>query len=716
MPFRLFQNLSHLILIILTAGCVSDFSRPRPVVSGDTGTERLSEKSPPQIEVVGTYAVENQSGPTSDRVFPGHKKRITSLSFHPDGTMLASASNDGSIRIWNVPEKTSSRKMPLVIGAADRDGVRSTVFSPKGDLLASGGWNGFIRLWDPRTGHPIKRIRAHRGGVSAVAFTPDGSRLVSAGNDHTIRLWDVASGKRIFVVGEHTMAVSTIAVTPDGKRAVSGGADKTVRVWDLEDGQEVGRFDGHSGLITSVAITPDQLNVVSAGMDSQIFMWSLDSGELVRTFGNDLGVVSALSVSPDGSFVIGADGNAIRMWNTETGEETGSFNPHRTRVTSITFSPSGHEIASAGNNGLVKYWKPEIRQSVENLGRIEFTDAMVRISGTVSDDSRIARFALGDDPLPLSEDGEFSVTRNVLMGENRLVLTAIDEWGNKAQYKLQVLRTKQTKTHPPLDPFKIQGRRNSTALALIIGIENYQSMPPALFAENDARLFYDFARNSLGIPAEGIHLLTGEQTRRSDILKGLNNWLSSKVDAENSDVFVFFSGHGLAAQDRDGNISDAYLLASDSDSALLADTAITRSRFLRELKASSPRTVTLFMDTCYSGMSRDGQALVAVRPGFWAEDPLRTVPQEFSVLTAAAQNQVSGTFEQQKHGLFSYFLMRALQGEADTAPFGNSDSALTMAEIHNFVAKHVSEYSVSQGRKQHPQIVGRKNPAIAQWE
>ena len=211
---------------------------------------------------------------------------------------------------------------------------------------------------------------------------------------------------------------------------------------------------------------------------------------------------------------------------------------------------------------------------------------------------------------------------------------------------------------------------NNDALALIIGVADYERTPAkAAYADKDAETFYDYVMLKLGIPTSNIKELVNTDANRIDVGLAVKDWLARSTKQNASDIYVFFAGHGLASQSGE----EMYLLPYDGEPRLLEDSAIRRNRLFDDIASANPRLVTVFLDTCYSGTTRGTDMLIASRP--IAIVPLKqTVPDGFTVMTAAAGDQTAKPLEEAKHGMFSYFLMKGMEGEADA----NQDNKITL--------------------------------------
>jgi len=196
----------------------------------------------------------------------GHDKAIWALSYSPDGTRIASAGLDKTVRIWNANTGSEIRTLrghgdsPLMADFISP--VASVAFSPDGKLVASGSYDYTVKLWDVETGAELMTIDKHSSLVNDVAFSPDGKRIASASSDSTIRVCDVVTGGELQVLKGHEGQVSSVCFSPDGKRIVSGATDETIRIWDAAKGYEVQAL-GVQGVVWEICFSPDGKTIVT---------------------------------------------------------------------------------------------------------------------------------------------------------------------------------------------------------------------------------------------------------------------------------------------------------------------------------------------------------------------------------------------------------------------------------------------------------------------
>lgn len=231
--------------------------------------------------------------------------------------------------------------------------------------------------------------------------------------------------------------------------------------------------------------------------------------------------------------------------------------------------------------------------------------------------------------------------------------------------------------------------------ALVVGIEDYRGLPKADYAENDALTMKTYLR-ALGVPAQNIITLTGEKADRSDIAKYLEEWLPANVKPD-SRVYFYYSGHGAP----DPATGAAYLVPYDGDASFLKSTAYPLSKLYADLGALPNKETVVMLDSCFSGTGGRSVLASGVRPLVLLEDTTQP-PEKASVLAASGAREIAGGLDLRRHGLFTYFLLRGMAGEADAAHAGH----VTLGDLDKYVAGRVAETAHRANRDQHPRLLG----------
>ena len=336
-----------------------------------------------------------------------------------------------------------------------------------------------------------------------------------------------------------------------------------------------------------------------------------------------------------------------------------------------------------------------------------------KITGVVKDDTSSNLYVEIDGIIQKAINGRFSFERFSVVDE-KVSIVAIDQWGNKSKpkivnVKIDLKENIVVEKLEKLNPFKIKTNiLSSNKVALIIGIENYASNPKATYANLDAKYFYEYAKNIFGVKSENIKILVDEDANLVSSLGALNKWLPSKIKKNHTELIIYFAGHGLASP----NGKELYLIPQDGDSDLLERTAISRNEVFEFVKKLNPKKVTVFFDTCYSGVSRDDQQLMAnARPLKIVADEQDT-PENFTIFSASQLDQISSGLKEAKHGIFSYYLMKGLEGKADS----NQDKKITNGELISYLDENISQKASELGRQQNPSLAGNPDKVLISYK
>ena len=284
---------------------------------------------------------------------------INGVACSADGKKIASAGDDGSVKVWDF----NSGKVILTLGK-DLQSADAVAFSPDGRLLAAavmaGGRRGnAVQIWDLANGQLVQDMREHTQQINDLAFSPDGNRIASVSNDNTLRIWNVKYGTLETTQKETKNNLLALAYSPDGKKIVATeNWDGKIEMWDAINVRLIRSIQGHADWVLCVAYSPDGKEFVTGSRDGSVYAWDAESGARLRVLRDpELDPVNSVAYSPDGRYVMAAtQSRHILSWQRNGGKLFNFYEGHDLSVTSLAFPSSAKHLVSAGLDGTIRIW------------------------------------------------------------------------------------------------------------------------------------------------------------------------------------------------------------------------------------------------------------------------------------------------------------------------------------------------------------------------
>ncbi len=338
----------------------------------------------------------------------GHTGQVNSISFNPNGKVLATASDDNTVKLWNT---TSHKEITTLIGHIDK--VNSVSFSPDGKVLATGSVDKTVKLWDTSTYKEITTLKYeqevrgisfspngkilaaatysntvklrdtstysdtsiykeiqtlnHKAWVHSVSFSPDGKMLVSVSGDNTVKLWDTSTYKEITTLSGYPLGTNGPSFSPDSKKLAYVSGDNEVKLWDTTTKKESTILTGDKAWVY-VNFSPDGKMLASVSSDKEVKLWNTSTYKESTTLTKNMYNILAVSFSRDSKMLaFGDDGNEVKLWNTSTTKEITTLSGHTRDVYDISFSPDSKMLASASRDNTVKLWDTSTTKEIQTL-------------------------------------------------------------------------------------------------------------------------------------------------------------------------------------------------------------------------------------------------------------------------------------------------------------------------------------------------------------
>lgn len=665
-------------------------------------------------------------------------KWVYSVAFNPDGKFLATGCGDNIARIFNLDNRQQIVEFDHPYG----NSVVSVAFSPDGKFLATGCSDRIARIFNLET---KKLEKVFDYGVYA-KFCPFGNYLATSGGGKT-QIISLTTGKQHYLYDVE----GPIAFSPDGRYLAI--ADGIYRTFISMESAEPDKF---------IAKPPQLIAQATFSEPSgNMFLDALEKGNLKLSFTNSgQGSANNMTVKlepvktvglnylngyiaeipagktvdldvPIEAYIDVADGTHTLNISFE---EANGFPP---APLSLTFSTRAYKrpelyISEAGIDDSNKNGKIEAGEMIDltlrfrNRGAGPTSAAYAKFytgENVFITDKHAKTQSLGDLMPSTSKDLKLEIFINErCANEIPLYVDITEATGLAGVSKLRVPIFKSDQTRPVTSlvvtgtdhvydisepaslnidvetDLPLAKKERKEDYAVIFGVENYSgNVPRVLYATHDAAWFREYALQALGIPAENIYYRVNAEATKNEFDKafGKNGWLDKRAKKD-SRVYFFFSGHGIPAPEG----QSAYILPYDGDPNYADLTAYPLENAYAGLAGLKSALNVVFLDACFTGINRENQALYATsRPVFISPNRM-VAPPRVNVLSAADWNQMSNAWPEKQHGLFSYFLLKGMQGAADA----NSDRKLTLGEMHEYLSREVPIQATRLDKEQVPQL------------
>lgn len=617
---------------------------------------------------------------TGKQVRSLESSNIDAAVFSPSGRQIAIASG----RTVQILDSTTGATIKELPGHTST--INSVSFSPNGKLIATASSDKTARIWDIATGKEVKRLQVDSILVFSVAFSPDNKSIVTGGFDGTARIWDVVTGKELRRLKGHDQPVRAAVFSPSGKRILTGSYDKTAVVWDVATGREVMRLRGHTSLLTSASYFWDGRYMVTVGMDSTIRLWDTRSGAALCSLTAFDDKTWAAS-DPVGRFdasrggkvdglhwVLGVEPIALEQlaeryyspnllakklgYDRAPLKDVGAFDPAEELPPVVTVTPEG------GNTGT--RYTVNLTPRSGGLGKVR-----VYVNGVLFQE--IDRGEQGSEPQTFTVDIADATTRRA-DGHNEVRVVALNRANWFASRGVQA--DVQADTTPPV---------NRRLFALVVGTSRFGN--PALdlrFPAKDAQAFGDALEragknlfNIRGAERTTVIQLTSDNKdparvpTKKNLLAAFEEIRQRKPTADDV-LVVYLAGHGIALPTNNGlycyltaeaTSADRERLAADT--ALRTQTTLTSEEMAEQLNTIGATYRVMMLDTCAAGAAartfadkrdiNDDQVLALER--FKGRSG-------FHVLMGCAADKVSYEASRYQQGILTYALLQGMAGAA----------------------------------------------------
>lgn len=668
-----------------------------------------------------------------------HNKAAVCYEFSKDGTRLLSGGADGKVILWDAMTGDT-----LKVIQAHREPVFDVHFSRDESKVLCSSWDATVKIFDLATGRPLHYFDFENASAYNVNFSANGLYIFAAQLDLTLKMWEVDTKRVVREFIGHTDVISSVCQSPDSKKLLSASWDGSIRLWDIATGLMDAKYAGHKGGVYTVKFSQDGKTFFSGGADRLVRMWDVTTGNMIRSFeGHQAEITSVLLRQDERMLISHSTDGVTKFWDLNTGKE---FFEHihlgerdwMVKTTDGYFNATdGARQAIHYVNGMKTYsvdqffdefYRPELLPQIfKSRGELENGESIqgklksspppvVRMAVVpVSDPAKLELFVKITDQgggaagLKVFHNGKnVTLDKTALKfpsrnGESTVYKQVVDIVGGTNTFTATVVNRHNVESDPhTVEFFSEHVSKASTCYILAVGINEYKNPMMSLnYARSDAQSFTGLVSENAGklFKTIELHALYDQNASRAKILDKLDE-LSLKIYPE--DVFIFYyAGHGSMVDARfffipteSLRLYDLKSLQKDAIEAGILQEKFANIKALKQL---------IVMDACQSGGSVE---LLATR-GTGEEKAIAQLARSagIHILASAGSEQFATEFAELGHGLFTYVLIKGLEGDADGSP---KDGKVTIYELKSFIDDQMPELTRKlKGRPQYPYTFSR---------
>ena len=573
------------------------------------------------IFIITTITLFAQFDATLYQTLSDHKDWVTNVSFSPNGKLFVSASNDKTIKIYQITN-TDFQLIKTIENHTDY--VTCISFSKNGKFLATGSFDKSVIIYKiiDTSFQIIKKLKDHNGAIRSIDFSSDGKFLATGSSDNNVNIYKITNEKFYLfkTIKEHNNIVWDISFSPDSKFLAScsgytgnGGSVKIHQIINTNF-QLIKTLTNHNYEIQSVAFSHDSKTFATGSENNLINIYKIidTNFQLIKTLTDHKSNVRSINFSPEGDFLAsGSYDKTVKIYqNNSTGFNLiKTLSDHNSSVRNISFSPNGLFLATSSSDTTVNIYKlkgikvgaifdnlpPEIKIISPNLQNtrafkpVNNTINQITIKGKAIDKSGVCKVLVNDKDANLSHNGIFSAQINLLPGENTIIVKATDIHNNTVTEQYTIER----QDYQPPENNNIEGV--GKYYALIIGVSNYTDPKiPDLNNEptKDAKELQNILIQNYTFEKQNVKLLLNPT--RKQIIRAFNEF--EKIITEQDNFLIFYAGHG--AYDKNNQIG--YWIPSDAELGY-TDGFLYNSTLANEIKKVHSKHTLLIADACFSG-------------------------------------------------------------------------------------------------------------------